>query len=317
MTVTGPDPDLTTVIVNWNTVGLLDDCLQSLVDHLPPGMTNEVIVVDNASADGSVEHLAREWPWVQVIANTENVGFCRANNQAIRASRGEVLLLINTDARVTPGCIETMLGYFERDPRAGVVGPRLEYGDGSFQRWTAGRDLTLGSCANYFLMLDRLADRFPALAGIYLAHDTDEPFNPGWVSSAVMAVRRAAFDDVGLLDESIFVYMDDVDLCARMTDGGWRIWYAADATAVHFMGGSTIPTTGKASPEALRALNRWYERRHGRGETTAVRALEVVGFGARAAADATRGVVRRNPAARRQARAHWTHVKLSLEPTHA
>ena len=102
-----------------------------------------------------------------------------------------------------------------------------------------------------------------------------------------------------------------------MTDRGWSIWYAADATAVHFMGGSTIPTTGKASPEALRALNRWYERRHGRHETTAVRALEVVGFGARAAADATRGVVRRNPDARRQARAHWTHVKLSLEPTHA
>ena len=179
MTVTGPHPDLTTVIVNWNTVGLLDDCLQSLVDHLPPGVTNEVIVVDNASADGSVEHLAREWPWVKVIANTENVGFCRANNQAIRASTGEILLLINTDARVTPGCIESMLGYFDRDPRAGVVGPRLEYGDGSFQRWTAGRDLTLGSCANYFLMLDRLADRFPSLSGIYLAHDTDEPFQPG------------------------------------------------------------------------------------------------------------------------------------------
>ena len=90
MTLTGTDPDLTTVIVNWNTVGLLDDCLQSLVDHLPPGVTNEVIVVDNASADGSVEHLAREWPWVKVIANTENVGFCRANNQAIRASTGEI-----------------------------------------------------------------------------------------------------------------------------------------------------------------------------------------------------------------------------------
>ncbi len=102
MTLTGSNPDLTTVIVNWNTVGLLDDCIQSLVHHLPPGFTNEVIVVDNASADGSVEHLAREWPWVKVIANTENVGFCRANNQAIRASTGEILLLINTDARVTP-----------------------------------------------------------------------------------------------------------------------------------------------------------------------------------------------------------------------
>ncbi len=162
-----------------------------------------------------------------------------------------------------------MLGYFEHDPRAGVVGPRLEYGDGSFQRWTAGRDLTLGSCANYFLMLDRLADRFPSLAGIYLAHDTDQPFQPGWVSSAVMAVRRSAFDDVGLLDESIFVYMDDVDLCARMTDRGWSIWYAADATAVHFMGGSTDPdhrqglARGAARAEPLVRATPRSQRDHG------------------------------------------------------
>ena len=126
-----------------------------------------------------------------------------------------------TDGRDDAGCIETMLDYFRRDPSAGVVGPRLEYGDGSFQRWTAGRDFSLGSCANYFLMLDRLAYRFPGLSGIYLSHDVSEPFQPGWVSSAIMAVRREAFDDVGLLDESIFVYMDDVDLCSRMTDRGW------------------------------------------------------------------------------------------------
>ena len=312
-----PQPDLTIVIVNWNTVGLLDDCLRSLGEHAATGMTREIIVVDNASHDGSVEHLRREWPEVQVIANTENVGFCRANNQAIRASTGELLLLINTDARVTEGCLDRMLERFGQDPRTGVVGPRLIYGDGTFQRWTAGRELSLGSCANYFLLLDRMARRYPRLAGIYLPYDTDEPFQPGWVSSAVMAVRRAALDDVGPLDERIFVYMDDVDLCQRMTDGGWNVWYAADATAVHFMGASTRRQTGKASPEALRAFNRWYERRHGRPQATAVRALEAVGFTARAAAYATSGLVRGDDDARRQARAHWTHVKLSLESTHA
>ena len=306
-------PDLAVVIVNWNTVDLLDECLQSVVDHAPADLRTEVIVVDNASTDGSVAHLREHWPSVRVIENDENVGFCRANNQAIRVTTAPYLLLVNTDARLTPGCAYAMLGHLDRDPAAAVVGPRLVYGDGSFQRWTAGRSLSFGSCASYYLGLDRLSDRVPALSGIYLAHDTDQPFMPGWVTSAVMLVRRSALDQIGLLDESIFVYMDDVDLCQRATDAGWHVWYAADTTAVHFMGASTKRETGKVSPEAMRAFNRWYERRHGRRSARAVRALQTVGFGARAGAHALKGLVHHDDAARGAARAHWTRCKLSLE----
>ncbi len=314
MTVT--DSDVTVIIVNWNTVDLLDDCLASIAEHQPADRRVEVVVVDNASTDGSVDHLRHRWPSVQVIANDENVGFCRANNQAIRATDAPYVLLVNTDARLTPGCLDTLVGYLDRDPQAAVVGPRLVYGDGSFQRWTAGRTLELGSCANYLLGLDRLAARHPSLAGMYLDRDTDQPFQPGWVTSAVMLLRRRALDEIGLLDESIFVYMDDVDLCQRATDAGWHIWYAADTTAVHFMGASTKRDTGKASPEALRALNRWYERRHGRASARALRVLEAVGFGGRAGLYAVSGSLHRDGDARSRARAHWTHVKLSLEPVH-
>jgi GT2 family glycosyltransferase len=132
-----------------------------------------------------------------------------------------------------------------------------------------------------------------------------------------MLLRRDALDDIGLLDESIFVYMDDVDLCQRATDREWNVWYAADTTAVHFMGASTKRETGKVSPEALRALNRWYERRHGPRSARAMRALETVGFGARAGLHAARGVMRGDDNSRGQARAHWTRCKLSLEPAHA
>jgi N-acetylglucosaminyl-diphospho-decaprenol L-rhamnosyltransferase len=310
-------PDLAVVIVNWNTVDLLDECLQSVVDHSPGDLRTEVIVVDNASRDGSVEHLRANWPSVRVIVNDENVGFCRANNRAIGATTAPYLLLINTDARLTDGCADAMLGYFERDPKAAVVGPRLVYGDGSFQRWTAGRSLTLTSCANYYLGLDRLAQRVPALAGIYLTYDTDQPFRPGWVTSAVMLLRRSALDEIGLLDESIFVYMDDVDLCQRATDAGWHVWYAADTTAVHFMGASTKRETGKVSPEAMRAFNRWYERRHGPRSARAVRAMQTVGFGARAGLHAVNGLLHHDDAARGAARAHWTRCKLSLETADA
>jgi GT2 family glycosyltransferase len=309
--------DLAVVIVNWNTVDLLDECIQSVVDHGPSDLRTEVIVVDNASRDGSVEHLREHWPSVRVIENDENVGFCRANNQAIRATTAPYLLLINTDARLTEGCADTMVGYLDRDPLAAVVGPRLVYGDGTFQRWTAGRSLTLGSCANYYLGLDRLARRVPGLSGIYLSYDTDEPFKPGWVTSAVMLLRRRALDQIGPLDDAIFVYMDDVDLCQRATDAGWHVWYAADATAVHFMGASTKRETGTVSPEAVRAFNRWYERRHGARSARAVRALQTVGFGARAGLHTVNGLVHRDDAARGAARAHWTRCKLSLETADA
>lgn len=305
--------DLTVVIVNWNTVGLLDECIDSVHCEIPTGMSNRIVVVDNASDDGSVEWLEEHHPDVVVMRSAENVGFCRANNMALRATRSELVLLINTDARLTPGSFDAMRALLDADSQAAIVGPRLEYGDGSFQRWTAGAPLDLRSAAMYFSGLDRFDRWSRAFSGLYLGHDTAESFQAGWVSSAVMLIRRSALDEIGLLDDSIFVYMDDVDLCDRALRGGWNVWYAADATAVHFMGASTKRVTGKASPEALRALNRWFTRRHGRRQGRALRAVETAGFGARVAAYRTAAAFRPDGDAAKKADAHLAHLKLSLE----
>src|SRR5215470_2620508 len=123
----GVPPDLTTIVVNWNTVDLLDDCLRSVHDATPAELLNQVVVVDNGSEDGSVEHLRRAWPRVGVIANDENLGFCRANNQALRATASPYVLLLNTDARLHPGGVRALLGYLVCDPRAAAVGHRLVY----------------------------------------------------------------------------------------------------------------------------------------------------------------------------------------------
>lgn len=304
--------DLTTIVVSWNTVGLLDDCLASVAAATPPTSANDVVVVDNGSSDGSVEHLARAWPGVRVIRNTQNVGFCRANNQAIRDSDSPYLLLVNTDARLRPGGIAALLRYFDDDERAAVVGPRLVYGDGAFQRWTAGRLPGPASMATYLLGLDRLGSAAFRRRGLYLGTDTDVPFQPQWVSSAVMAVRRRMLEQVGLLDERIFVYMDDVDLCERAVAQGWHVWYAADTTATHFMGASSTRASGTASPEALRALNRWYVRHHGRAAGLGLRAVETIGFSARAGLHGAAAVLGR-PGARSKLSAHATHVRLALE----
>jgi GT2 family glycosyltransferase len=133
-----------------------------------------------------------------------------------------------------------------------------------------------------------------------------------------MALRRSAIEEVGLLDDEIFVYMDDVDLCDRLTRNGWHVWYAPDTTAVHFMGGSSTrgPADASTSPQALRALNRWFARRHGPRSAARLRRLEVVGFGARAALYGAAAVARRSPAARSKMRAHLAHARLALEPVH-
>src|SRR5262249_2238076 len=118
-------PEVSAIIVNWNTRDLLAGCLRSLQAYGPVGRRLETIVVDNGFHDGSADMVRQEWPDVQVIRNTENEGFTRANNRAIRASHGAYLLLINADALLTPDCLDRMLARMEADPKAGAVGPRL------------------------------------------------------------------------------------------------------------------------------------------------------------------------------------------------
>ena len=304
--------DLATVVVNWNTVDLLDDCLASIEAATPAGWLIDVVVDDNASSDGSVEHLRARWPTVRVIANADNVGFCRANNQAIGTTDAPLLLLVNTDARLAPDGIAALARHLEADDRVGVAGPRLVYGDGSWQRWTAGQLPRLSSMATYLCGLDRVAPTRFGRSGLYLGDDVGEAFRPEWVSSAVMLLRRDAIDEVGAFDDAIFVYMDDVDLCQRLGAGGWHVVYAADTTATHFMGASTKKVTGRASPEALRSLNRWYVRHHGRAAGHRLRALEAVGFGTRAGLLAAASLVGR-PGARARLSATTTHLRLALE----
>ncbi len=305
--------DINAIIVNWNTRDHLQGCLESLATHGASRATTEVIVVDNASSDGSVALVRENWPNVRLIENAENEGFTKANNRAIRVSNGKYLLLINSDARLTPGALDHMLDWMERHPRAGVIGPRLVYGDGSWQRWTAGRAPSLGAVVNHYLFLERLG--LPRLRGLYLGRDVRQPFRPDWVSSACMLVRRAALDEVGLLDERLFVYMDDVDLCQRMRDGGWDVWYCPGAQVVHYMSQSTTREVGSASPAALRNFNAYFAARHGPVACTALRAVEAIGSGLRAVAyGLAAGLRRGDPYLAGRARAHRTFYRVSLEP---
>jgi len=303
--------DVSAVIVSWNAAPLLEECLSSLLEHGSPGLAMEVVVVDNASVDGSAAMVAREWPGVRVIVNDRNVGYQRANNQGVRVSTGRHLLLINADARLKPGCLAQMLARMAADGTAAIVGPRLTYGDGTWQRWTAGREPSLRSAMAHFWFLEHLPRG--GRSGVYLGRDERRAFRCDWVSSACMLVRRDALDDIGLMDETYFAYMDDVDLCGRARDSGWSVWYEPAATAVHLMGQNADRQVGVASPLALQTFNRYFEHRRGHRAAMILRAIEATGFAARAVLYGAAGVVRRSSSLRAAATAHWRSCRLTLE----
>lgn len=241
---------LSIVIVSYNARGDLANCLDALLQH-PPRVSHEIIVVDNASTDGSADE-AESRPNVRVIRSATNAGFSVANNIGIRASGGVNVLLLNSDTIVPPGAIDALVGRLNREPRVAVIGPRLVDG--------AGRaELSFGPTLSPFAewkqrKLQRgLASGDEAMTAT-VEQLTIQEHRPDWVTGACLLVRRADADAVGLLDERYFMYTEDVDFCAAIRARGREILFVPDVTVIHLRGRSAATATA-----ATRAA---YERSH-------------------------------------------------------
>ena len=230
--------ELSIVIVNWNAGDLLRRCLESVRRH-PPAIPYEVIVIDNASSDDSLasaKNLAD-----CVMANSENAGFARANNQAFARSHAPFLFLLNPDAEVTPGAIDTLLATLHADPRNGACGPRLIHADGRLQPsvWhlppRAWRTLVAGLGLWRLIPRSRRGD---LLLGDHWTHD--ERRSVPMIFGAAVLVRRETIDQVGAFDERFPLYSEDEEWCLRMTRGGWRIVFEPRATIVHHGSASSV-----------------------------------------------------------------------------
>jgi len=265
--------DLSIVIVNWNVCDLLRRCLRSIVASCKLQVASEVIVVDSGSTDGSVEMLRREFPWVQLIANEENVGFIRGSNQGIRASRGRCVLLLNPDAEVVGDALDIMVDYMEGHPQVGALGPQLRYPDGSIQS-SRRRFPTLTTA---FLESTILQQWFPHNRVLDCYYINDQPDDAvqevDWVVGACILFRREAIEQVGLLDESAFMYSDELDWCRRAKAAGWRVAYLPTAQVIHH--------EGKSSEQALAARHihfqgakiHYFRKHHGRWAGAILRAF--------------------------------------------
>lgn len=257
-------PDLSVVIVSWNTRELLSQCLQSVYETAD-GVTIKVLVVDNGSADGSAEMVLREFPLVRLIENAENVGFARANNQAMAVSHGRYVLLLNSDTVVRPGAFQTMCHFMDQHPEAGIVGAKLLNPDGSFQ----ASYMDFPTLTGEVLLLTKLFRLFHSLC--FPSHslaESQEISEADWVSGACLMIRREALERVGGLDEDYFMYSEEVDWCWRVKQAGWRVFYTPDAEIVHWGGQSMGRIPLHKRTRVYRGKVLFFRKRRGHGYAT-------------------------------------------------
>jgi GT2 family glycosyltransferase len=225
--------DLTISIVSHNTAVRLRECLASIYKEAS-GLDLEVIVVDNHSSDDTDIMVYREFPRARLILNDKNVGFARANNQAIQAGRGRYVFVTNPDVMVQPGSLERMIRFMDETPDAGIAGCKLVYPDNTLQLSCR----TFPTLATFLLRGTPIGSLWPrnALLARYLLtgwnHDSVREVD--WCLGSCLLVRRRAIDDIGLMDDRYFLYYEDVDWCFRAKRRGWKVYYLSDVHMVHF-----------------------------------------------------------------------------------
>ncbi len=265
--------DISIIIVNYNTINLLRDCLGSLMHS--EGRSCEVIVVDNASVDGSAEMVEKEFPSVILLRNQDNGGFSKANNQGIRRAKSTCFLLLNPDTIVRAGAIAAMAEFLGSHVTVGAVTCKLLNADGTIQASISNRP---GPVLLFFRLVgvsrlvsgDRARRWLSRTGGFflgktirsYLAPYTarNSPFEVENISGACLMLRREAVEQIGFLDEEFFMYFEDMDYCLRLQNAGWKMYYLPQGEIIHLVGRSSAGRMRSYSVHSYRALFYFYKK---------------------------------------------------------
>ncbi len=254
--------DISIIIVNYNARELLRRCLKSVIDGNSK-KSIEIMVIDNASKDGSSSMIKADFPGVKLIPNQDNLGFAGGANQGIRASQGRNILLLNPDTLVRTDEIDKMVDFVEENGKIGICGPRM----------TDPKDNLQYSCRRFPTYLTSISSRqsllfkfFPKnpLSREYLLtqkHHRQE-MEVDWVSGSALLARKDMLDEIGLLDENFFMYAEDVDLCLRAKKSGWKVFYYPGACVVHLVGASTSREKSKMIIQHHRSMYRFYRKHY-------------------------------------------------------
>lgn len=262
------------IIVNWNTSDLLFTCLDSVI------ATNrsKITVIDNASTDDSLEMLSRLFPCVEVINNSENVGYAKANNQGIQKTKSEYVCLLNSDTVASPEVMEKMLEFMSGCPDSVACAPALRLPNGKLQTGGAGFELSLTTAFNYFFFLSKL---FPfKCKGFYLDQEAYvrlcKPAKVDWLAGACLMVRKSAIDTVGGLNESYFMYAEDAEWCDRLRNVG-NIYYLPHLEIIHYHGASSN-NSNTVSTKWLEATFKYFQSKYNTIQSQVFRVIVGCGF---------------------------------------
>lgn len=248
---------LSVIIVSWNTREYLLPCLESIFKK-EGGISQEVIVVDNGSQDGSREEVKKKFPFVHLIENKKNLGFAKAANQGLEKASGKYLLLLNPDTQVKHGAIERLVSFMESHPEVGVVGGQLLNSDGSRQNSIANFPSLATELFNKNLLRWFFPTRFPGKERDYL-----EPIEVDSVIGACMMVRRDVLEQVGSFDEDYFLFLEETDWCYRIKRKGWKVFHLPQAEIIHFQGKSAENEMAKAKIEYYHSRYLFFKKHRG------------------------------------------------------
>jgi N-acetylglucosaminyl-diphospho-decaprenol L-rhamnosyltransferase len=310
-----PEPtcDLSIIIVNWNVADLLRDCLRS-IDENRGELDMEVIVVDSASSDKSVTMIREEFPWVDLLACEENVGFPRGNNLGLARANGRYFLLLNPDTVVLDDALPKMMAYVRENPEVGVLGSQLLNADGTVQS-SRRRFPTLITAFFESTWLETVAPK--GVLERYYAQDLpDDAINDvDWVMGACMLVPRQVVADVGGLDEAYFMYSEELDWCRRIKDSGWRVVYYPEAKIVHYVGQSSEQAVVARHINYQQAKLRYFRKYNGRFPALALRVYLLLNYGWQMVVEAGKGLLgHKRPLRRQRVYAYWQVIRSGLRP---
>ena len=249
--------ELSIIIVNWNTRNLLVQCLNSIYQTVET-VEMEVWVVDNGSTDGSDAAAVERFPETKFVQNKVNVGFAKANNQALNTAAGRYYLLLNPDTQVSKGAVEKLISFMDAHPEAGGAGAQLINSDGSKQNSIANFPSLATELLNKSLLRWLFPRQFPGKERNY-----SESVEVDSVIGACMMVRREVLAQVGLLDEDYFLFLEETDWCYRMKRAGWKVYHVPQAEVYHFQGKSAEMERKKAKVEYYRSRYHFFKKNKG------------------------------------------------------
>ena len=303
--------DLSIVILNWNVRELLDGCLASLrSDHY----ALEIIVVDNASCDDSVAMVRAKYPQATVIANAENRGFTGGNNQGIAASHGRYVLVLNPDTLVLGDALDRMVAYLDDHPDVGALGPQLLNPDRSIQS-SRRRFPTLTSAFFESTWLQGLAPK-RILTHYYMDDITpDHAHEVDWLNGACTIFRREVFDRVGVYDaQNFFMYSEELDLCRRVKEAGWKIVYLPEAQVIHYVGQSSDQAVAPRHIYFQTSKVRYFRKWHGSLQANLLRVFLLGSYLWQMGLEGVKGLIGSKRKLRWQrVRVYWQVVRTGLK----